>query len=80
MLFLYLNFISDTELSVKSPPSLNQFNISSSLAEINLVKANYHHDKVAGRPVWAAVATKNTKTVKWYKLERFGLAVRDETA
>ena len=30
--------------------------------------------------VWAAVTTKNTKTVKWYKLERFGLAVRDETA
>ena len=32
------------------------------------------------RVLWAAVTTKNAKTVKWYKLKRFGLAVCDETA
>ena len=33
-----------------------------------------------GGGVWAAITTKNRKTVKCYKLERFGLAVCDETA
>ena len=49
-LFIYSNVILDTNLSVKSSLSFNQFHISSSLAELNLVEASYHHDTNGGRP------------------------------